>query len=264
MREYQRDDGLLPTQNGRQEIQQPPKQKKKDPVVEIWKTQVIVCLLALAAVGVIRFAGGDVYRNVRDKYIELFCDTTSVEEVTLPEEPETPSSVTAMATVTPTAVPSVAEPGGDSMDDSLAVKENMLLLTANTNWQNSMAIPVEGTVTSPFGYRVHPVYGTRLFHNGVDIGADSGTPIVAALSGVVEKAEYNDSYGNYIIVNHGNEVKTVYAHCSELKVTVGREVEKGEEIALVGSTGVSTGPHLHFEVRRGEYRVDPEWLVKLR
>ena len=244
----------------------PPKEeKKKDPVIEFWKTQATICLLALLAVGVIRLVGGDIYRNVRDKYIELFCQTTSVKEVL--EEPPvltpTPTVITTMATVTPTSVPVMAADGGDSVDDRLAVKENALLLTATSANQNQMVVPVKGVVTSPFGYRIHPIYGTRLFHNGVDIGADSGTPIVAALSGVVETADYNDSYGYYVILNHGKDFKTVYAHCSAFKVQVGEQIPQGKTIALVGSTGVSTGPHLHFEVRRGEYKVNPAWLVDL-
>ena len=241
----------------------PKKEKKKDPVVEFWKTQATVCLLALLAVGVLRLVGGDIYRNVRDKYIELFCQTTSVEEI-LEEPPAvtpTPTVITTMATVTPTTVPVMAAGGGDSVDDRLAVKENALLLTSVS--ANQMTIPVKGVVTSPFGYRIHPIYGTRLFHNGVDIGADSGTPIVAALGGVVEEATYDESYGNYVILNHGKDFKTVYAHCSTLKVEEGQQIPKGDVIALVGSTGVSTGPHLHFEVRRGEYKVNPAWLVDL-
>ncbi len=241
----------------------PKKEKKKDPVVEFWKTQATICLLALLAVGVVRLVGGDIYRNVRDKYIELFCQTTSVKEMM--EEPQestpTPTVISTMATVTQTSIPVMAQGGGDSVDDRLAVKENELLLTSAS--ANQMTVPVKGTVTSPFGYRIHPIYGTRLFHNGVDIGADSGTPIVAALSGVVEEAAYNESYGNYVILNHGKDFKTVYAHCSTLKAEVGEQVLQGDEIALVGSTGVSTGPHLHFEVRRGEYKVNPSWLVDL-
>ena len=241
----------------------PKKEKKKDPVIEFWKTQAVICLLALLAVGGIRLVGGDIYRNVRDKYIELFCQTTSVDEVL--KEPETktttPTVISTMATVTQTTVPVMAQGGGDSVDDSLAVKEDALLLTSAS--ANQMTVPVKGVVTSPFGYRIHPIYGTRLFHNGVDIGADSGTPIVAALSGVVEEATYNESYGYYVILNHGKDFKTVYAHCSTLKVAVGEQVAQGETVALVGSTGVSTGPHLHFEVRRGEYKVNPAWLVDL-
>ncbi len=246
-------------------IEQPPQVKPKDGVVEFWKAQIIVCVLALLAAGAVRLVGGEVYRNVRDKYIELFCDTTSVEEVLdgPSQTTPTPTTVTTMATVTPTAILTNQQETGDTVDDSLAAKENMLLLTANTASLNSMQIPVEGQITSPFGYRIHPIYGTRLFHNGVDIGADAGTPIVAALNGVVEKAEYNDSYGYYVILNHGKDFKTVYAHCSQLQVEVGQTVPKGQEIALVGSTGVSTGPHLHFEVRRGEYRINPAWLVDL-
>lgn len=238
---------------------------QKDPVVEFWKAQIIVCVLALLAVGCIRLVGGDLYRNVRDKYMELFCEPTSVSEVVdPPKTPTTTPTATTMATSSfVSSLPVAEEESGDAADDSLAVKEEALLLTATTSNQNQMTVPVKGRVTSPFGYRIHPIYGTRLFHNGVDIGADSGTPIVAALDGVVEKADYNDSYGYYVIINHGKDLKTVYAHCSTLQVEAGQEVTRGSTIALVGSTGVSTGPHLHFEVRRGEYKVNPAWLVDL-
>ena len=264
MQEYPREESFYKTKETPQKQNEESSSKpQKDSVVTVWKTQVVICLLALLAVGAVRLVGGDIYRNVKDKYIELFCDTTRVEEVTQPSETVTPSSVTTMATVTPTVVSAPGKGGGDTADDSLALKENTLLLTGNTQWQNTMAVPVKGRITSPFGYRVHPIYGTRLFHNGVDIGAESGTPIVAALNGRVEEAEYDDSYGYYVILNHGDDFTTVYAHCSELLVTAGDTVTKGQTIALVGSTGVSTGPHLHFEVRRGEYRVNPEWLVNL-
>lgn len=273
----------IPAPNAEDVIEQPPVVKKKDPVLAFLAAQLVVCCLALAAAVVVQLVGGDIYRNVRDKYIELFCDPTSVSEVleTLSSRLSfkddkspavTDTTVQAMAVVTATdkATEQLAAKGdgyGDSADDSMAMPKNKILLksvanTGNTA-TNNMALPVVGTVTSDFGYRIHPIYGTRLFHNGVDIGADTGSNIMAALSGKVETAAYNDSYGYHVILDHGNEFRTVYAHCSKLLVEKGQQIEKGSVIALVGSTGVATGPHLHFEVRRGEFKVNPAWLVDL-
>ncbi|MBQ7033125.1 MAG: peptidoglycan DD-metalloendopeptidase family protein [Clostridia bacterium] len=112
-------------------------------------------------------------------------------------------------------------------------------------------------VTSPFGTRFHPVQKRYKTHTGIDIGAGSGASIVSAESGTVLRAGWNSGYGNYVVVDHGGGVQTLYGHCSALLVSAGQSVSRGEQIALVGSTGVSTGPHLHFEVLiNGEY-TDP-------
>lgn len=109
-------------------------------------------------------------------------------------------------------------------------------------------------ITSPFGTRKHPILGVERFHNGIDIGAKSGASIVAAYDGVVVAASYTSAMGNYIMIDHGNELYTIYMHCSALYVSEGQYVSRGETIAAVGSTGLSTGPHLHFTVRyNGEY-----------
>ena len=252
-------EGLPPMQ---QPTSPPKKPKEKDPVISFWKAQILVCLLVVAVVIFLRFIGGTTYTTLREQYIKRFCDVTSVDEV---EKEETKKTAVVTPTVVETMGATVSQTAevGDFQDDSLAIKENMLLLTGNTKSQNQMTLPVKGEVTSPFGYRIHPIYGTRMFHNGVDIGANSGTPIVATLTGQVEEADYNSSFGYYVILNHGSDFKTVYAHCSKITVSVGQTVQQGSTIALVGSTGVSTGPHLHFEVRRGEYRMNPAWLVNL-
>ncbi|BDM83402.1 hypothetical protein AM10699_62630 (plasmid) [Acaryochloris marina MBIC10699] len=117
--------------------------------------------------------------------------------------------------------------------------------------------PVVGPVTSNFGYRIHPVLGGRRFHAGTDFGAPTGAPIFAADSGTVIVAEWYGGYGNTVIVDHGNGLTTLYGHCSELYVTVGQGVQRGQTIAAIGSTGLSTGPHLHFEVRQQGEPVDP-------
>jgi murein DD-endopeptidase MepM/ murein hydrolase activator NlpD len=118
-------------------------------------------------------------------------------------------------------------------------------------------LPAEGPMTSSFGWRVHPILGTSRFHNGVDFGAEHGSLIKAADNGVVIAAEWSGGYGNAVIVDHGNGITTLYGHTSQMYVTVGQAVQKGQPIAAVGSTGFSTGPHLHFEVRRQGEPIDP-------
>ena len=118
-------------------------------------------------------------------------------------------------------------------------------------------LPGYATITSGYGMRMHPIFGVYRLHTGVDIGAPLGSIIVAANEGVVILSEYSSSYGNYVMIDHGGGVITLYAHGLESWVEVGQEVKKGDEIMLVGSTGWSTGPHLHFEVRINGETLDP-------
>lgn len=117
--------------------------------------------------------------------------------------------------------------------------------------------PVNARVNSPFGYRVHPIFGTRRLHAGLDIAAPSGTPIQAAKAGVVIHAGWRGGYGNTVMVEHEGGVVTLYAHQTKTAVSPGQTVLAGDVIGYVGSTGNSTGPHLHFEVRIGGQPVDP-------
>ena len=113
-------------------------------------------------------------------------------------------------------------------------------------------------VTSEFGNRIDPITGERRGHTGMDLAVPTGTPIRAALPGTVTVSTYNrGGYGYYIMIDHGNGLSTLYGHCSQLLASVGRTVEAGDVIALSGSTGRSTGPHLHFEVRVNGERTNP-------
>ncbi len=124
-----------------------------------------------------------------------------------------------------------------------------------------MSWPVQGKITSPFGYRTHPILKTKELHTGIDIGAKSGTTVVAANGGTVIKSGWNNSYGNLLMIDHGGSIVTLYAHNSSLLVKVGDVVSKGQAVSKVGSTGMSTGPHLHFEVRvNGQYKNPMDWL----
>lgn len=117
--------------------------------------------------------------------------------------------------------------------------------------------PVSGPITSPFGYRIHPIFGTQIYHSGIDIGVPEGTPVHAADSGTVIEADWIGGYGNAVIIDHGNGLQTLYGHNSSLAVSAGQAVSKGQVIAYAGQTGYATGPHVHFEVRVGGSPVDP-------
>lgn len=121
-----------------------------------------------------------------------------------------------------------------------------------------MLEPIPGArVSSPFGYRIHPIYGDARLHTGVDLTAGSGTPIRATAAGVVVSAGWLGGYGNATIIEHGGGIATLYAHQSSMGVSDGQRVAAGEVIGRVGCTGTCTGPHLHFEVRADGTPVDP-------
>jgi len=117
--------------------------------------------------------------------------------------------------------------------------------------------PVNGPISSPYGYRIHPILGYLKLHTGIDFGVGYGTPIHACDSGLVIYATWMGGYGNVIIVDHGHGISTLYAHQSSLAVGTGSLVARGQVVGYVGSTGFSTGPHLHFEVRVNGNPVDP-------
>jgi murein DD-endopeptidase MepM/ murein hydrolase activator NlpD len=115
--------------------------------------------------------------------------------------------------------------------------------------------------TSAFGWRTHPIFGDRRLHAGIDMGAPIGTPVRAAESGTVLIAGAASGYGTLVVVGHGGGLSSAYAHLSTISVSPGQSVRRGEQVGEVGNEGNSTGPHLHFEVRRGGEPVDPSAYV---
>lgn len=121
--------------------------------------------------------------------------------------------------------------------------------------------PVKGPIVSPFGMRIHPIYGKWLFHSGCDIDAETGTPVKAVADGIIIYAGWLGSYGIVVFIKHGGNITTVYAHLKYFVVEVNQYVKQGDIIGYVNNTGLSTGPHLHFEIRIDGKPVDPEkWL----
>ena len=159
-----------------------------------------------------------------------------------------------------------------NVDDAQKIDENTNIEIAKQNVENSIndyivkeartvngiyleTTPVNGVITSRFASIESVRYGA---HTGLDIGAASGTKIQATAGGTIKYASWMGSYGNLVIISHGNGIETYYAHCSKLLVSKGQQVNSGDVIALVGSTGNSTGPHLHFEVRINDTPVNPQ------
>jgi len=117
--------------------------------------------------------------------------------------------------------------------------------------------PVNGPITSGFGSRTAPLTGGSEAHQGIDIASGLGIPVVATADGTVVQSGWSGGYGNLVQINHGNGIETLYGHNSQLAVSVGQTVKKGQLISYVGSTGISTGPHVHYEIRENGVAVNP-------
>lgn len=136
----------------------------------------------------------------------------------------------------------------------LSDKNDILLTTPSIR-------PTGGWISSTFGTRASPFSGDLSQHKGLDIAADSGTPIIAPASGIVSYASFDEGYGKLISIDHGHGIVTRFGHCSQMYVKVGQQVRRGDIIGAVGTTGRSTGPHLHYEVRLGGVPVNPEKFI---
>lgn len=121
--------------------------------------------------------------------------------------------------------------------------------------------PLVGRFTSGYGYRIHPVLGIRKFHSGLDISAPYGAPVKSAMSGTVERTGYDEGYGYFIVIRHSSSTKTLYGHLSKILVKEGQRVSRGHIIGRVGDTGITTGPHLHFEVIKNGRKVNPRRYI---
>lgn len=175
-----------------------------------------------------------------------------------PAQAETAGYVAAVAP--PAAGTGVSQDGTDRQFRQLFASWDRAgqRVPATTSVAVPSRMPLEGyRLSSNYGMREHPVIGGLRAHKGIDLAAPTGTPIYATADGLVSKAEWFSSYGNFIAIDHGAELETRFAHLSRIAVSSGQRVRKGDLIGYVGSTGRSTGPHLHYEVRVDGQAVDP-------
>ena len=237
----------------------------KDRLMSLIFTQSVVCALIILFSFALKLIGGDLYEWEKGVYISDFEDKTSVKEVLSQLSTAVTSSNSADEKEKPTPPETKSDntleyavlsedDGADAVIDFKEVQTLSSVKIAKLN----MVMPLSKyRVTSEYGYRVNPVSGLYKLHSGVDLGANSGEKIYSALDGKVVRSDYASDYGHFVMVDHGDGLCTLYAHCSERLVSVGDTVKQGDVIALVGSTGASTGPHLHFEVRVNNERINP-------
>lgn len=227
--------------------------------------QCVVCALMALSVFMLSRTDSALYTLLRTQYAsgmtQDYCADgvwtaarqTAQQVLGTPQSTETTAQVDVRAPVA-----TITSAGGEDIRVLDALQDSSF--EAVTVSQQAV-LPVDGPVTSGFGYRIHPVTGNRSFHTGIDLAAPEGTSIAAAYGGTVEETGTSSGRGNYILLSHGENLQTLYCHLSRIDVRQGDTVEAGDTIGLVGSTGMSTGPHLHFELRVEGIRCDPEYVL---
>ena len=227
--------------------------------------QCVVCAIFLLSVFALSRTGGEMYTLLREQYAawtaQDYCADgvwtaarrAAQQVIETPQQTETTASVDARA-----PVETITSAGGEDIRVLDALRDSSFdAVTVSVE----AVMPVQGKVTSGFGYRIHPITGNRSFHTGIDLASPEGTPIAAAYAGTVKDTGYTSGRGNYILLSHGENLQTLYCHLSQIDVQTGDAVGAGDTIGLVGTTGMSTGPHLHFEVRVDGIRCDPAYVL---
>lgn len=254
------------------------KEIASDPKFCILLLQIATTVLLLLGMLGLKISKSDLYKTVRTEYYKMANDVTAVDEVLKGQEKAEENTASLESTVSETVSSEEAE-----MEESTILDENTDIaepsdstatgvgldlkavqtsLSTDVSKAQSIIWPLKSyKKTSNYGYRKDPFTSKTAFHHGLDLAADKGTPIYAVMDGTVSAVGVGKSYGNYILVRHSSNMSTLYAHCSKIVAKQGQKVEQGDTVALVGSTGRSTGNHLHFEIRIGSNRVDPLWLL---
>lgn len=147
---------------------------------------------------------------------------------------------------------------------TIEIEENCKEIDLKQQEDQVMLVPVDGILSSPYGWRIHPIYNEKRFHEGVDVAAPEGKPIKAVLAGTVKEVLFNEISGWTVKIEHDEGLETRYAHCLKILVKEKQKVEKGEVIAEVGESGISTGPHVHFEILKNNENMDPETFIQFK
>lgn len=223
--------------------------------LNIFVLQVIAVAIFIIFAICIKIYGGQLYAEISNEYHKAFDDTTNAYEVL---EDNGGNSVIESNNAEKTIPTSADFDNCNYVLDFSAVRDNIGMSKTD---KNVLKWPIVGKITSEYGYRNHPITDKYSLHGGIDISGNTGDEILCAMDGTVSDSGYSDSYGYYAIIDHGNNMQTVYAHCSKIIAQENDIVKQGNIIAKVGSTGTSTGPHLHFEVRVGNSRINPRWML---
>ena len=237
---------------------------KKGSLVRVVAAQAVVCALLLGGLFAAQKLMPNTYRQLKASYTRVMQTDMTVKEVWAAAKAVFASlkeDIYVMAPYTraesAATAPAAITDGAGGIDVTLEYASRSCAIAPLRTTARPFR-PVEtGTLSSPFGYRVHPITGEEGVHTGMDIAAQEGDPVAAAFYGTVLETGENDGYGKYVILEHAGGLETLYAHCSEITAEEGMVLRPGDVIAAVGSTGSATGPHLHFEVRLHGLRCDP-------
>lgn len=244
------------------------KKKDKDFLIFTLLFQAVLCVVIFVGLFLMKDTHNKFYNTIEDEFFDNIGDKfnkiteykpdgvkpQATEGAVVVIENETIDySVTSESVLNADIVPSGGVDG--ELDNNNELPDNVSVNGYTLN--KSMYLPLKGEITSQFGERIHPVNGEYSFHAGIDIAADTGTPIYSAFDGEVIVSDCDQWNGYYLKIIHDGNIMTVYCHCDKLCVETGDIVKAGDKIAEVGSTGVSTGPHLHFEFRINNISYDP-------
>lgn len=243
---------------------------KKDYLSATIFYQLIVCALLFGALFALNKLDNNYLKHIKNDFFDNINDNTIIEVIenkannTIGNTETTEISENEDNTPVETEVALIPEVGAGGEDkqinDESEIPSNVSVNNYSLN--QKMILPVKGSLTSEYGVRNHPIKGNLSFHSGIDIAAEKGTPIKAAFDGIVTESEYDQWNGYHIKLQHDNGVMTVYCHCDELLAEKGANIKAGEIIANVGSTGSSTGPHLHFELRINDICYNPQFALE--
>jgi len=250
---------------------------KKDFLSKTLLLQFIVCTALFALLFALKTSNNKLFVTIEEAFSERLEENLKIEQAqqafsnilknktSNPEEKnktETDSKSEKETAYIPLEEPSLSAEiiatGGNDIKVSSKNEIPKNVSVNNYKLNKKMVLPLKGTTTSEFGIRTHPISGDLRFHSGIDIAAEEGTNIYAAFDGIVIVAAYDKWNGNYLKIKHDNDIMTVYCHCKDLNVKKGDKIRAGEVIATVGSTGSSTGPHLHFELRVDDISYNPQ------
>lgn len=273
-----------------------PPRKVRDPYLYVLICQTALCLLLLLSALALREAGPSVWQELKIQYEQLLMSVNLPEEgleqmasdalnamkqfVGKAAQDISPKASNGGEPLPSEGAQSENGPQGDAGDaeafpqavgTALPTMENLegmggsgtpenctfapMLLTA------SLDPPIGGRMTSGYGWRIHPITENDDFHRGIDIAAAQGSAVRAVLPGVVSEVGESAIYGNYVRIDHGHGLQTAYSHCETIVARQGENLRKGELVATVGSTGVSTGPHVHFEILKNGVYYNPAWVT---
>lgn len=260
---------------------------KTDYLIRLMLLQCFICVLIVSGVFIASKISPSTYERIKEDYAKIMQNDMSAGEFAddiknaanyFVSQAEALPASSAEVEITEEYTVEAFEVIGDETGETVAVGEIILDGSGGEDMQGKEAakgtsfapyqvsvdpvLPVENArITSRFGYRTNPVSGKYGFHTGLDLAAAEGTPVSSAFYGRVIETGSSDVWGNYVLMEHSEKFRTYYCHLSEIYVEDGAVIRQGETIGLVGSTGWSTGPHLHFEVRIDGVRVNPEPLL---